>query len=195
MNGPDETDAAANAAMERYARGENDAFGELYDLLQPRLYGYLLGKARVASVAEDLVQQTFFNMHRARGRFTQGADVMPWAFAIARRLFIDHARKAGREVRADDALATEPAGTSPDQPDAIAMAREAELQATAALRLLPDMHREVFEMTHLAGLSHAAVAEALGTTVAAVKMRAFYGARYLRALLGGGTGAGKGGKR
>jgi RNA polymerase sigma-70 factor (ECF subfamily) len=176
-------DEAASAAMERYAQGDSAAFGELYDLLQPRLYGYLLGKARDAAVAEDLVQQTFFNIHKARGRFARGADVLPWAFAIARRLFLDHARKAGREVPSDDATdwgGTEP---SPDRPDEEAVAHEVARQATVAFLRLPDLQREVFEMTRLGGLSHAAVAEALGTTIAAVKMRAFYGTRDLHAAL------------
>jgi RNA polymerase sigma-70 factor (ECF subfamily) len=189
------TDEAANAAMERYAQGDNAAFGELYDLLQPRLYGYLLSKARSAALAEDLVQQTFFNIHRARGRFARGADVLPWAFAIARRLFIDHARKAGREVPALDDGEREPGGPSPERPDEQAVAHELQAQATTAIHRLPAPQREVFEMTRLEGLSHAAAAEILGTTVTAVKMRAFYGTRDLHAALDEGASLGKGSRR
>ena len=84
--------------MDRYAGGEDAAFGDLYDLLAPRLYGYLLRQTRNSARAEDVLQQTFLQMHCARGRFIPGADVVPWAFAIARRLMIDGMRRGKREV-------------------------------------------------------------------------------------------------
>src|SRR5271155_3933630 len=94
---------AASAAMDRYACGEDAAFSELYDLLAPRLSAFLLRRTRDASHPEDLLQQTFLQMHHARRHFGTGADVAPWAYAIARRLFIDALRKRGREgVSASD---------------------------------------------------------------------------------------------
>ena len=45
------------------------------------------------------MQQTLLQMHRARGSFIPGAAVMPWAFAIARRLIIDGARRRRIERR------------------------------------------------------------------------------------------------
>src|SRR5258708_6663302 len=91
-------DTPASRAMDRYAQGDDAAFSELYDALAPRLYGYLLRQTRNNARAEDLVQQTFLQMHCARGRFLRGADVVPWAFAIARRLMIAGFRRPGREV-------------------------------------------------------------------------------------------------
>src|SRR4051812_45087970 len=87
--GPEAEDAsraAANAAMERYAAGDDEAFSELYDALSPRLLNFLTRQTRDSSRAEDLLQQTMLQIHCARGRFLRGADVLPWAFAIARRL-------------------------------------------------------------------------------------------------------------
>src|SRR5215467_1908558 len=89
----------ADAAMERYARGDEAAFGELYDAIAPRLLGFLRKATRDACVAEDLMQQTLLHMHRARGSFIPGAPVLPWAFAIARRLMTDHARRRRVELR------------------------------------------------------------------------------------------------
>src|SRR6266566_2911766 len=87
------SNVAADGAMDRYASGDVEAFSVLYDLLAPRLYGFLLRQTRNASQAEDLVQQTLLQIHCARGRFIRGAPVTPWAFAIARRLLIDESRK------------------------------------------------------------------------------------------------------
>src|SRR5690349_17499325 len=77
---------ALDAAMDRYARGEDAAFAEVYDRLAPRLFGFLLRYTRDHAKVEDVVQQTMLQMHKNRGRFMPGAEVIPWAFAIARRL-------------------------------------------------------------------------------------------------------------
>ena len=83
---------AASAAMDRYACGQDAAFSDLYDLLAPRLSAFIGRRTRDRALAEDLVQQTFLQMHTARSHFCSGADVTPWAFAIARRLLIDTIR-------------------------------------------------------------------------------------------------------
>src|SRR5688572_13668741 len=72
---PDRERRSANAAMERYAAGDDGAFGDLYDALAPRLYGYLLRQTRDPVRAEDLLQQTMLQIHAMRGRFFPGADV------------------------------------------------------------------------------------------------------------------------
>src|ERR1019366_5804156 len=56
----------ADFAMERYAGGDTAAFGQLYDALSPRLFGYLLRQTRDRARAEDLLQQTMLQIHRAR---------------------------------------------------------------------------------------------------------------------------------
>src|ERR1700729_166170 len=89
-------------AMERYAGGDSAAFAQVYDAIAPRLFGYLLRQTRDRSRAEDLVQQTMLHIHRARDRFIAGAEVRPWAFAIARRLLVDEIRRGRRIILSDD---------------------------------------------------------------------------------------------
>src|SRR5262245_44599620 len=78
--------AAGDAAMERYAAGDDASFDALYDSLAARLYSYLRRHVRDPQRCDDLFQETFLRMHKARGSFVRGATVLPWAFAIARRL-------------------------------------------------------------------------------------------------------------
>jgi RNA polymerase sigma-70 factor (ECF subfamily) len=87
--------------MDRYALGDDGAFAELYDLIAPKLLAFLSRQTGQRARAEDLVQQTFLQMHCARDTYVTGADVVPWAFAIARRLAIDAYRKNKREVQGD----------------------------------------------------------------------------------------------
>src|SRR5213592_3451931 len=84
--------------MQRYCDGDAGAFRELYALVAPRLLGYLMKMARSRAVADDLLQQTFLKVHRARAAYVRGADPLPWIYSIAHRTFIDEARKTKRAI-------------------------------------------------------------------------------------------------
>ena len=176
---------AANEAMDRYARGEDRACSELYDLLAPRLYSFLVRRTRDTACAEDLLQQTFLQMHCARRHFTRGAQVMPWSFAIARRLLIDRFRKEGREVLGDAAEGEQHEPVAVDNsPEKIAGCRRLTRRVAQELARMPCAHREAFELVQCDGLSMSEAAEVLGTTVAAVKLRAHRAYQMLRETLG-----------
>src|SRR5688500_10847593 len=90
--------ADAKELMARYCDGDASAFRELYALVAPRLLGYLVKMARHRAVAEDLLQQTFMKVHRARDVYVRGADPVPWIYSIAHRTFLDEARRQKRAV-------------------------------------------------------------------------------------------------
>ncbi|MEO8799327.1 MAG: RNA polymerase sigma factor [Polyangiaceae bacterium] len=182
---PKSDNRALDAAMDRYARGDDAAFGELYDGLAPRIYGYLVRQCRNRGSAEELAQQTFMHMHRARGQFLHGASVLPWAFAIARRLFLDQIRKGRRELLTtseEDAgvltIANDPSAESNFYAGQIAT------RVQAVLATLPESQRTAFELLKLEELSVAEAAEVVGATSAAVKLRAHRAYQALRAALG-----------
>src|SRR5690349_7185797 len=85
-------DIEADGAMERYADGDDSAFRVLYEALGDRLHAFLLRMTKSPAVAEELVQDTFLRMHRARGTFRKGASVVAWSYAIARNVYIDQVR-------------------------------------------------------------------------------------------------------
>ncbi len=178
--------APVDAAMERYGAGDDAAFGELYDLLAPRIFGYLMRQTRDRARAEDLLQQTLLQMHAARGRFIPGSQVTPWAFAIARRLMIDGMRRGKREVlrtEGTDGEGSEPA--APDAPaDELVEAQQLGDRLQKELARLPENQRVAFELIKQEGLSVAQAAEVLGTTVTAVKLRAHRAYEALRGILG-----------
>jgi RNA polymerase sigma-70 factor (ECF subfamily) len=170
--------------MERYAAGDEAAFGDLYDLLAPRLYGYLLRRCRNVQQTEDLLQQTLLHVHRARGSFIPGADVMPWVFAIARRLVIDSARSAKRDAMmiSDDEDGRAVAATTADAADVL-QARQLAAQMEGELARLPEPQRAAFELVKRHGLSLDETANKLKITVGAVKLRLHRAQQALRARL------------
>lgn len=182
--------ADAKELMARYCDGDASAFRELYAQVSPRLHGYLLKMARSKAVADDLVQQTFLKVHRARAAYIRGADPLPWIYSIAHRTFIDEARKTKRavvRVGDDDSLpeiSADIQGQTADRRDEPA---DPELVKTAldALAALPEQQRQAVVLTKLEGKSVAEAAEIAGTTVGAMKVRAHRGYEVLRGLLGG----------
>ncbi len=178
------TASKASLAMARWAEGDARAFLELYDELSPRLFRYVLRLTRNDARAEDILQQTFLQMHDARGRFMRGADVVPWAYAIARRLFIDSTRRGKRDTLHEEYMDERSASQNQTPSgEAVAEARELSEVLRARLAELPPLQREAFLLVREEGLSMAEAAEILGVTPAAVKLRAHRAYESLRDAL------------
>jgi RNA polymerase sigma-70 factor (ECF subfamily) len=176
-------------AMSRYAQGEAAAFSVVYDEVAPRLERFLHRHLREKAAVEDLIQQTFLQMHGARGSFIIGAEVLPWAFAIARRLMIDSGRKSKmrREERLEmdgDELAAGLPAPAAVTGEEMLYAREASSRLAAAFGRLSEPQRSAFELVKTEGLSHAEAATILGTTVTGIKLRVHRAYLALRAALG-----------
>jgi RNA polymerase sigma-70 factor (ECF subfamily) len=178
----------ADAAMERYSNGEDAAFAELYDAIASRLLGFLRKATRDGVATEDLMQQTFLQIHRARGSFIPGAPVMPWALAIAKRLMIDSARRQRVELGLfmhapadDERMTSEPTATA--AADDVLDARRLERRVQQRLDALPETQRTAYQLVKQEGLSLKSAAEVLGTSVTAVKLRTHRAYQALRAVL------------
>ena len=165
-------DHAANRAMDRYAAGDASAFADLYDAIAPRLYGFLLRQVRNPTLAEDVLQQVMLQIHCARASYISGAQVVPWAFAIARNLVVDTHRRGKREVALD---VDDPSNDRPSldpMPDDVLRAKQAARKLERVLGTVPESQRLAFELLKYDGLSLAEAAEVLGISVGAVKVRA-----------------------
>ena len=83
--------ASANAAMARYAAGDNSAFSDVYDAVAPVVFDQMLTLTEDSALAEELTQRVLLRLHKARGRFLRQADVGTWALAIAERVAVENA--------------------------------------------------------------------------------------------------------
>ena len=95
------------ALMEGYLEGRIEAFDALHAASVGRLRGYLLSQCRDAALADDLLQDTFMQIHRSRRTYEPGRPVTPWVFAIARHVYLMKRRSAGRRMRFEEALAAD----------------------------------------------------------------------------------------
>jgi RNA polymerase sigma-70 factor (ECF subfamily) len=177
--------------MGRYCDGDASAFRDLYALAAPPLRSYLLRMTGNRALADDLLQQTFLKLHKARSTYVRGARPMPWLYAIAHRTCLDalRARQRARvRVPGDPEAVPEVAaeitghreGEAPETgPDPAEMQR-----ALDALQQLPSKQREAVVLLKLDGRSVAEAAAIAGTTPGALKVRAHRGYARLRELLG-----------
>jgi RNA polymerase sigma-70 factor (ECF subfamily) len=184
---PDPVAGALSDLMESYSRGDDAALAELYRLGAPRLRGFLTRLGGDSTLADDLTQDTFLRIHRARGSFAAGAAALPWMIAIARNAFLDHSRRlVVRRKEHGDPSATasaEPPAPPSTRGDEALAAREMLDVVQATLAHLPALQRDAFVLIRFEGLSVAEAAQVLGTTEGAVKVRAFRAYEALRAAL------------
>lgn len=165
--------------MAAYRAGDRGAFDALFARYAPRLRQMLNRRINRSDDVADLVQQTFLQLHRARADFREDAKLRPWLYTIALNLARQYFRRRGR--RPETGLGEhEPAerGRVGD-PERPAVARELRV----ALEALPAAQREVIELHWFAGLPFKEVAQVVGASESAVKVRAHRGYEKLRTRL------------
>jgi RNA polymerase sigma-70 factor (ECF subfamily) len=174
-------------AMDRYARGDDSAFRVVFAELRPRLFAFLRRLTGSVGAADDLLQETFLRMHRARGSFGAGARAIPWAYAIARNAAIDHFRSARARADLDAAGGSENVPEPVAGPEANAEALTSALETARVvereLNRMTVARREAFVLLRYEGLSVAEAAKILGATEGAVKLRAFHAYAAIREAL------------
>jgi RNA polymerase sigma-70 factor (ECF subfamily) len=175
------------ALMRAYVAGSRKAFTRLFDRLAPAVHAFFLRSLRNRTLAEDLVQATFLNVHRARHRWDPARPVRPWVFTIAAHVRDDALRRDGRPAEEDEELAAAEGEAARERaaPDAeVALFRKTRAERVRdAIDRLPEAQRSIVHLHRFEGLSFAEIAAALGTTEGAVKLRAFRAYGRLRTAL------------
>lgn len=167
--------------MQAYLDGDIEAFDALYAAFAGRLRGYLLSQCRDATLADDLLQDTFMQIHRSRRTYQPGRPVTPWIYAIARHVYLMKRRSTGRRTRFEEGLAGD-VRTADVSHDAIDSIVDGDL-VRRALREVPADQREALLMHHVEGWSFIEIAARLGIRVNAAKTRAFRGMKKMREYL------------
>jgi RNA polymerase sigma-70 factor (ECF subfamily) len=152
--------------MIQYQAGEVRAMDELVAELSPRLLNFFGGAQASRSDAEDLLQECWLRLHRARHTYRSSEPLLPWVFAIARHTKLDGFRRRQRRIRYELLMAETPEPPTQSEPPS---------SGPDVLRLLeelPQSQKEVVEMLKVSGMSLEDVARATGSSLGAVKQRA-----------------------
>jgi RNA polymerase sigma-70 factor (ECF subfamily) len=163
--------------MERYQQADPDAPHALVVALSPALLRFFRSQLASQQQANDLLQETWMRIHRVRHTYRPGEPVLPWVYAIARRVRIDGYRRERRITVHEIAMDVLP------EPPAQAEQRGPLPAFDELVAELPDSQREVLTLLKVGGLSLEEVARATSSTVGAVKQMAHRGYQRLRDLL------------
>lgn len=175
------SDESLRQLMREYQSGRFEAFDEIYASIAPAVRRYLLSRrSGEAAKADDLVQETFLQMHRARHTFDSSLPLMPWAMAIARHVWLMDRRTLSRRPWAPDDVT---AMDLPVRAEASSLADRVEVRRALG-QVAPARRRAVIQH-HVLGFSFKEIAERAGIAETAAKLRSSRGMAQLRALLKG----------
>ena len=176
-----------------YAAGDARAFGELYERHERAIYRFFLRQGAAASLADDLLQETWLAVVRNAANFEPRAKFTTWLYTIARSKMIDHWRARDDAISlayfvgdaandGDDVMLDIAAGDA-CRPDHQTMARAEARAFLSAVEALPPPQREAFLLQAEGGLSLEQIAAVTGAAHETVKSRLRYAMNKLRAAM------------
>lgn len=168
--------------MLQYRDGDAAAFDALYRQHNDSLYRYLLRRCLDREAAEDIFQEVWGKIIKARNGYRRTAKFTTFLYRVAHNCFIDHARRSRKHlanISVDPDLCTDPS----DEPDLAAEKALTHSRLEYALRALPDEQRDVFLLHEEADLTLDTIAEITGVNRETAKSRLRYAIRKLKAAL------------
>ncbi|MCP4311823.1 MAG: RNA polymerase sigma-70 factor [Bacteroidetes bacterium] len=168
--------------LRKIRKGDIDAFEKLFFSFYPGLLRYAETLVRKSEIAEEIVQDVFYNVWKNRDsiRITQS-----WKSYLYRAVYNNsmmYLRKRRREFSLEESLFTEQEGDSPDP------FQELEYQEVSAivsdiLGVLPERTREIFLLNRQEGLKYREIAEQLSISVKTVEANMGKALKALRSSL------------
>jgi RNA polymerase sigma-70 factor (ECF subfamily) len=154
--------------LRKIRKGDLDSFESLFHQYYPGLCGYaesLLGKSEVA---EEVVQDVFYNIWKNRETLRITRNLQSYLYRSAYNNSMMYLRKMRREFFLDDGVTADQAADSPDPSQTLLLNEVTELIART-LEELPDRTREIFMMNRQEGLKYREIADKLSISVKTVE--------------------------
>ncbi len=167
-----------------YKEGDAQAFEQLYIRHKGALYRYLYRQTSDRTVADDLFQEIWLNLIKARQRYEHKAKFSTYLFRIAHNRLIDYYRSKKNAIPVsydedhDPDLQQAPNVNQPEKQAEIAYGIE---NLISLLKGLPEAQREVFLLKEESGMTLEEIAEVTGCNKETVKSRLRYAVKKLRA--------------
>lgn len=171
-----------SALMLRYKDGDVAAFETLYRRHNDALYRYLLRLSRHPASAEDIFQEVWGKIIKARSRYRPTAKFTTFLYRVAHNCFIDYIRRNQRHQNTAD-VDPDTQRNPGDEPEIETERSLARRRLEVALRDLPDEQRDVFLLHEEAGLSLDQIAHVTGVNRETTKSRLRYAVKKLRAAI------------
>jgi RNA polymerase sigma-70 factor (ECF subfamily) len=162
--------------VEKYQQGDRAATTALIRAVSPLFIRFCLSHGESPQDVEDMVQEIWIRVHRARHTYRAGAPAAPWLYAIARYTRLDFRRRRKRTLLREVPLETVSETSMKFRTSIV-------LELSQLAGGLPQAQWEVFFMLKCRGMTIAEVARQTASTVGAVKQKAHRAYKQIRKLL------------
>ena len=171
--------------LRRSARGDQQAFAELYDAVAARVHGLVLRVVRDPAQADEVTQEVFLEIWRTASRFDpdRGSPIA-WLLTIAHRKGVDRVRSAEAATRRDTSYHDRTRSVDHDVTAEAATAALEARRVRQAMTTLTEVQREALELAYFGGYTHTEVASMLDLPLGTAKTRIRDGLIRLRDALG-----------
>ena len=156
---------------------DEDAFRAFYDRTARPLWAYLSRATGDRQAADDLLQECYYRLLRARGPFDDDVHRRHYLFRIAANLAHDRRRRPSRELQMPDGVEDRAPGGHPSA----ALAAKADVGR--ALGSLRARDRDLLWFAYAQGMTHAEIAKVIGVKAASIRLMLFRARARLHALL------------
>lgn len=175
----------ADTLLVHVARGDTDAFAQLYDLVAPQVYGVVRRVLRDPSRSEEVAQEVLVEVWRTATRFDPAVGkATTWILTIAHRRAVDRVRSSQSSRDREQRVAAREQARDTDTTFETVQINFEQQQVRQALAGLTDLQREAIELAYYGGNTHREVAQLLDAPLGTVKTRLRDGLIRLRDMLG-----------
>lgn len=171
-----------NGLMLKVKNGDLDKLGLLYERHKKRLFGFFYNLGNNPSVSEDLVQNVFIRILKYRKSYIGEGAFTAWMFRMARNVNYDYHKKASKD-KISTGISPEDVGTETEDH----INEEIEKKGNnallkQALAKLPEEKRELLILSKYRELKFSEIAEIVGCTENAAKVRVHRALKDLRTI-------------
>jgi RNA polymerase sigma-70 factor (ECF subfamily) len=168
--------------LERYRKGEEDAFREIVTRYKNSLYAFLRRFVNQQDIVEDVFQETFLQLYTSRDSFDAERPLRPWLFTIAANKAKDALRKMQRQATMSMGAMADAGDVSQDEvvnilasyettPDEEVSKNETSMRVRQIITEMPDNLREILLLAYFEQFSYKHMAQILSIPIGTVKSR------------------------
>ena len=177
--------------VERIQSGDQDAFKDLVEKYQRKVYSICYGMLKDSESSMDVSQEVFIKVYRYIGKFNRESSFYTWLYRITVNMCIDHIRKNSRvkKVEYDDSLSHDGEVEGEEHilpstlglhPDKVYGRKELRQKMLEALETLSEKHRTILILREVEGLSYEEMADVLNISKGTVMSRLYHARRYFQ---------------
>lgn len=169
--------------LQQLREGSYRAFSQIYYIYVDALYSFVLARTKSKTIAQDVVQDTFFSLWNSRRNIDEQGNVQAYLFMIARHKMVDMFRRQVIQVDYDGYMELHPPASSLATPEEYVNFEECKYNISHVKSLLSPREREIYELSREHGLTVRQISEKLGISQQTVKNYVSSGLKTMRSKL------------